>query len=89
MDGVQVYEALAKEIDHGTGFVDGKLRVQDFFEKSDPTTQQLADFLKKEYGTGGHSGDGRISLVDYDSKGLTFSFKNGEKFRHSWYNVLL
>ena len=87
VDGVQVYEVLAAEIDRGTGFVHGKLRVQDFYEKQNPTIQQLADFLKKEYGTGGHSGDDRISLVGYDSKGLTFSFKNGEKFRHSWYDV--
>lgn len=87
VDGVQVYEALAAEIDRGTGFVNGKFRVQDFYEKQNPTIQQLADFLKKEYGTGGHSGEGAISFVDYDSKGLTFSFENGEKFRHSWYNV--
>ena len=87
VDGVQVYEALAAEIDRGTGFVHGKLRVQDFYEEQHPTVQQLADFLKKEYGTGGHSGEGKISLVDYDSKGVTFSFENGEKFRHSWYNV--
>ena len=87
MDGVQVYEALAAEIDRGTGFVHGKLRVQDFYEEKHPTIQQLADFLKKEYGTGGHSGEGKISLVDYNSQGITFSFENGEKFRHSWYNV--
>lgn len=87
VDGVQVYEALAAEIDRGTGFVHGKLRVQDFYEENHPTVQQLADFLKKEYGTGGHSGEGKISLVDYNSQGITFSFENGEKFRHSWYNV--
>lgn len=87
VDGVQVYEALAAEIDRGTGFVHGKLRVQDFYEEKHPTIQQLADFLKKEYGIGGHSGDGKISLVDYNSQGITFSFENGEKFRHSWYNV--
>lgn len=87
VDGVQVYEALAAEIDRGTGFVHGKLRVQDFYEEKHPTVQQLADFLKKEYGTGGHSGEGKISLVDYNSQGITFSFENGEKFRHSWYNV--
>lgn len=87
VDGVQVYEALAAEIDRGTGFVHGKLRVQDFYEDKHPTIQQLADFLKKEYGTGGHSGEGKISLVDYNSQGITFSFENGEKFRHSWYNV--
>ncbi|MFQ7466815.1 MAG: N-6 DNA methylase, partial [[Clostridium] leptum] len=67
--------------------VHGKLRVQDFYEEQHPTIQQLADFLKKEYGTGGHSGEGKISLVDYNSQGITFSFENGEKFRHSWYNV--
>ena len=87
VDGVQVYDALAAEIDRGTGFVHGKLRVQDFYEEQHPTIQQLADFLKKEYGTGGHSGEGKISLVDYNSQGITFSFENGEKFRHSWYNV--
>ena len=87
VDGVQVYEALAAEIDRGTGFVHGKLRVQDFYDEKHPTVQQLADFLKKEYGTGGHSGEGKISLVDYNSQGITFSFENGEKFRHSWYNV--
>ena len=87
VDGVQVYVALAAEIDRGTGFVHGKLRVQDFYEEKHSTIQQLADFLKKEYGTGGHSGEGKISLVDYNSQGITFSFENGEKFRHSWYNV--
>lgn len=87
VDGVQVYEALAAEIDRGTGFVHGKLRVQDFYEEKHSTIQQLADFLKKEYGTGGHSGEGKISLVDYNSQGITFNFENGEKFRHSWYNV--
>lgn len=87
VDGVQVYEALAADIDRGTGFVHGKLRVQDFYEEKHSTIQQLADFLKKEYGTGGHSGEGKISLVDYNSQGITFSFENGEKFRHSWYNV--
>lgn len=87
VDSVQVYEALAAEIDRGTGFVHGKLRVQDFYEEQHPTVQQLAELLKKEYGTGGHSGEGKISLVDYNSQGITFSFENGEKFRHSWYNV--
>lgn len=87
VDGVQVYEALAAEIDRGTGFVNGKIRVQDFYEKKNPTIKELADFLKKEYGIGGHSGDGNISMVDYNRSGITFSFENGERFRHSWTNV--
>jgi len=69
VDGVQVFEALAAEIDRGTGFVNGKIRVQEFYEKSKsepnhPTTQELADLLKKEYGIGGHSGEGNISLAE-------------------------
>lgn len=92
IDGVQVYEALAAEIDRGTGFVNGKIRVQEFYEKSrsqpnHPTIKELADCLKKEYGIGGHSGEGKISMVDYDSKGITLTFENGEKYLHSWYNV--
>lgn len=87
VDGVQVYEALVAEIDRGTGFVDGKLYVQEFYDEQHPTTQQLADHLKKAYGIGGHSGDGNISLVSTDGKGMTFDFENGEKFRHSWFNV--
>ena len=92
VDGVQVYEALAAEIDRGTGFVNGKIRVQEFYEKSrsipnHPTTKELAECLKKEYGIGGHSGSGNITMVDYNSKGMTFSFQNGEKFRHSWFDV--
>lgn len=53
------------------------------------STRQFSSLpiFEKEYGTGGHSGEGKISLVDYNSQGITFSFENGEKFRHSWYNV--
>lgn len=87
VDGVQVYEALAEEIMRGTGFVNGKLRVQEFYDENNPSIDQLADFLKKEYGIGGHSGKDKISFVDYDSKGMYFTFDNGEKFKHSWYNV--
>ena len=87
VDGVQVYEALAAEIDRGTGFEDGKLRVQDFYDENHPSTKELAEFLKKEYGTGGHTGEGNIESVDHSSKGIIFTFSNGEQFRHSWLNV--
>lgn len=87
VDGVQVYEALAAEIKRGTGFVGGKIRVKDYIDNAAPTLDELAKFLKKEYGIGGHSGTGNIFCVNSDAKGLTFNFRNGEKFRHSWYNV--
>ena len=57
----------------GTGFQDGKFRVQEFYQKNHPTNQEFADFLKKAYGTGAHSGDGDISFVDYNSKGMIFT----------------
>ena len=56
-------------------------------EEGQTPKDAIMTLLKKEYGTGGHSGEGKISLVDYNSQGITFSFENGEKFRHSWYNV--
>lgn len=87
VDGVQVYEALAAEIDQGTVRENGKLRIQDFHDENHPSTQELAEYLKKEYGTSGHSGEGNIKLVDYSSKGVTFTFSNGEQFIHSWLNV--
>ena len=87
VDGVQVYEALVAEVLRGTGFENGKLRVQNFYDTTAPTNKELAEFLKKEYGIGGHSGYDRISMVGYDSKGITFSFRNGEEFRHSWSNA--
>lgn len=87
VDGVQVYEALAEEIDFGTGVEHGKIRIQNFYDEKQPSLNELANFMKKEYGIGGHSGNGNIFSVDHDSHGITFTFENGEKFRHSWYNV--
>ena len=37
---------------HGTGFVDGKKRIQDFFFSHQDQSDRVA-FLKKEYGIGG------------------------------------
>ena len=45
-------EAYAKM---GSGFVHGKERINDFFIKNN-NLKERADFLRKEYGTGGFSG---------------------------------
>lgn len=87
VDGVQVYEALAAVIDRGSGIEDVKLRVQTIYDQQHPTLEQLADILKNEYGIRSQDGEGNISQVDYNSQGLIFSFENGEKYLHSWYNV--
>ena len=74
----------------GSGFQGGKFRIQKFYEENTPDTKAFADFLKQEYGTGGHSADAPLSFVDHDSKGLTFTLsdENGhisdEKFHFNW-----
>ncbi|MDE5854497.1 MAG: hypothetical protein K2H19_05485, partial [Ruminococcus sp.] len=49
--------------------------------------KEFADFLKNEYGIGGHSGNGEIKFVDHDSKGIFFTLENGEKFKFTWSEV--
>ncbi|MDE5557322.1 MAG: toprim domain-containing protein, partial [Ruminococcus sp.] len=84
---VNRYAALYDEITRGTGFQGGKSRVQKFYDEKKPTNKEFADFLKHEYGLGGHSGDGEISFVDHDSKGMFFTLDSGEKFKFNWSDV--
>lgn len=65
-------------IRHGSGVVDGKMRIYRFYE-SNPSKDASIAFLKKEYGIGGHSHtylDGTRGSVDYDGKGIRFSIYN-------------
>ena len=72
------------EIDYvlssGSGFAQGSFRIYDFYQK-DHTLKEAADFLKKEYGTGGSShalAGSDKSHKDYDAKGI--SLKKGNIF---------
>lgn len=72
------------EIDYvlssGSGFAQGSFRIYDFYQK-DYTVKEAADFLKKEYGTGGSShalAGSDNSYKDYDAKGI--SLKKGNIF---------
>lgn len=72
------------EIDYvlssGSGFAQGSFRIYDFYQK-DHTLKEAADFLKKEYGTGGPShalAGSDKSHKDYDAKGI--SLKKGNIF---------
>lgn len=85
--GVNRFSALYDEILRGTGFTNGKKRVHEFYQQKNPTNQEFADFLKKEYGTAGHSGDGEISFVDHNSQGIFFTLESGEKFKFTWSDV--
>lgn len=90
---VDRFQELHKEIMRGSGFENGKFRIEAFFQENNPSTQKFADFLKNEYGTGGHTADGNIFTVDHDSKGIQFTLRsvdNGiskETFDFSWTEV--
>ncbi len=84
---VNRFTALHNEIMRGTGFQDSKLRVKKFYDEKKPANKDFADFLKHEYGMGGHSGDGEIRFVDHDSKGMFFTLDSGEKFKFTWSDI--
>lgn len=90
---VDRFQELHKEIMRGSGFENGKFRIEAFFQENHPSTQEFADFLKNEYGTGGHTADGNIFSVAHDSKSIQFTLRsvdNGiskETFDFSWTEV--
>lgn len=90
---VNRFEELHKEIMRGSGFQDGKFRIAEFFQEHNPNNKEFADFLKDEYGTGGHTADDNIFMVDYDSKGMQFTVRSteggisDEKFDFNWTEV--
>lgn len=62
-------QLLREDLGHGSGFVNGKLRIAEYFEQHQPSDKELAAFLQKEYGIGGHSGPD-MADVGYDGKGI-------------------
>ncbi len=85
--GIDIEEALKYDLIHyGTGFQDGKFRIEQFYREHGNDTTEFAKFLAKEYGTGGHSCEGKVSMSWHDSKGIGLKFKldNGEKTSVTW-----
>lgn len=76
-------ELLLKEVGRGTGFENGKLRVYDCIHEKQATAAELADFLKKEFGIGGHSGPD-MPDVSHDSKGIVIIDTDKKEYRYSW-----
>ena len=76
---------IYNEVMRGTGFVDGKFRVEDFY-KTNPEKKNFVDFLKKEYGIGGHSGDGPVKFSDHDSNGIEITLTTGKE-NFTWAEV--
>ena len=75
---------LRDDLIRGTQFQDGKLRVEEFVLKSNPDDAAFIEFLKKEYGIGGHCGPDQ-PMVDYDSKGIRIRpYKSSSDYRYTW-----
>ncbi len=64
-------EVIDATIRQGSGFVDGKMRIYEQFQKSF-SAKENADFLKNEYGIGGssHAGGFEGYSQNHDAKGL-------------------
>jgi hypothetical protein len=64
-------EAIDEELCRGSDFQEGKFRIFDSLEQ-EHTTKDHINFIKKEYGIGGHSDLGIGYAVDHDGKRLHF-----------------
>ncbi len=63
-------EEIDRVLHRGSGFAGGKIRIYAMYQQQGDAKAR-ADFLKNEYGTGGHSytfDDGSHGFVDYDAK---------------------
>ncbi|MCR5305495.1 MAG: hypothetical protein K6E36_03230, partial [Oscillospiraceae bacterium] len=77
-------QLLRDDLGRGSGFVNGKLRISEYFEQHQPTDKELAAFLQKEYGIGGHSGPD-MADVSYDSKGIhIISADKKGNYHYTW-----
>ena len=85
----EIDEALASR---GSGFSGGKKRIYDYFTaQPSHDTKSKADFLKNEYGTGGHShalSGADSSWEDHDGKGLRFRKGDCPEVLISWPNLV-
>ncbi|MBO5700933.1 MAG: DEAD/DEAH box helicase family protein [Clostridia bacterium] len=73
----------------GTGFVDGKQRVAEFYS-GNPSKAEAIEFLKKEYGIGGQTitlADGTRGYTSHDAKGLKIDNYKGNVRVFSWSEV--
>ena len=68
-------EDIDQALRHGSGYAGGKLRIAALYASA-PSPKAAQEFLKDEYGVGGHSHtwlDGSRGFVDYSSRGIRFS----------------
>lgn len=80
-------EVIDNDLQGGSGFQDGKFRIYQQFLKGE-TNIKNADFLKSEYGVGGHSIEIGNLYQNHDSKGIAFEeSKTNKKYLLKWTQV--
>lgn len=79
-------DEMDENLRRGSGISDGKKRIYNFFNK-DKSLQERAEFLKKEYGTGGRShalSGERGSSEWHDAKGIKLEKENCSDVFLNW-----
>lgn len=77
--------ALTELLMTGTGFENGKWRVYTYYNSEHPSTDEFANFLKKEYGIGGSSSvSDTFKFSWYDAKGIKITMNSGEDVLFRW-----
>ncbi len=82
----EINEALSG----GSSFSGGKGRIYDFFREPH-TPKEQTDFLKKEYGIGGHShtlSRATGSFEEHDGKGIRYSKRDCPDVKFNWNQVV-
>ena len=83
-DSPEREKLLREDLKRGTGFEDGENRIIDHYSKNRPTDAEFAEYLKKEYGCGGHSGPNQPD-VGYDSKGIHIrTADRAREYNYTW-----
>ena len=84
--GVITEDEIDENLRRGSGISDGKKRIYNFFNE-DKSLQERAEFLKKEYGTGGRShalSGERGSSEWHDAKGIKLEKENCSDVFLNW-----
>lgn len=87
-DSDYAQKLLEDEIIRGSGFSNGKFRISEYVSENSPSKDELAKFLKNEYGIGGSSrNDDPVSFSNHDGKGIELVLSNKQVIRFNWKKV--
>ena len=82
-------DEINEDLTGGSGFSGGNGRIYEYFLESH-NQKECVEFLKREYGTGGHShalSGSQNSSQDHDAKGLRYKKSGCEEVKLSWTQV--